>query len=205
MDGRQNRLRDVVGGSVISPPFPPMYSHSYLGAPGRCADASFEIVAEHSRASADAPFSGNAAGGRCDCLEHVLLVEVKGVDVIERAVVGLGDDWQHPAFGVAVVHSVLHQGIPDEAHLMGVGDADDQSQHSRFFYPGNAGHFAVSVKGKIAAKGVIVPNLTLTRYNYRDPGPGDAGLIVNESGVTYQGAGHVGDGVELSSGYTANG
>ena len=63
----------------------------------------------------------------------------------------------------------------------------------------------VSVKGKIAAKGVIVPNLTLTRYNYCDPGPGDAGLIVNESGVTYQGAGHVGDGVELSSGYTANG
>ena len=55
------------------------------------------------------------------------------------------------------------------------------------------------LKREAAAEGGIAPNLAHTGNDYRDPGPGDARVIAYECSVTYQGAWHVCDGIELPS------
>ena len=91
--------------------------------PGGGADASFEVVAEHAGTTADVAFGRRTAGCRGYGLEDVFFGQMEGVDVVEEAIVGLGDDGQEPAIGLTVFDGVRDDAVAYQAYLMGVGDA----------------------------------------------------------------------------------
>jgi hypothetical protein len=60
------------------------------------ADASLEPVADHAGAAPDVALRNGAARGAVERSKHVLRRDVEPVDVVERAVVGLGDHRKAP-------------------------------------------------------------------------------------------------------------
>ena len=92
------------------------------------ADAALEFVADHARPAADVAF-GHAPGPRAGPgREDVLLLDVETVDVVEVAVIGLGDDRQRPPHGGradrALFDLIGDDGVAHHADAVRVGDHD---------------------------------------------------------------------------------
>jgi hypothetical protein len=93
---------------------------------------------------------------------------VLAVDVVEEAVVSLGDDRQAPeAAGerigarlVIMVGLLADVGIGNRAHAVSVADENGTGHKSRLFEPRGSGHFTFAVEGEPAAEGGIVRLLT---------------------------------------------
>ena len=103
------------------------------------ADAALELVADHPGAAADAALGDRAARGRVERGEDVLRPDVQAVDVVQPAVVGLGDDRQAPGRLVGRVAArdvVGDQRVADDADAVGVGDRDRRRQQPRLLDPG---------------------------------------------------------------------
>ncbi len=63
---------------------------------GRGADATFEFVADHARATSDIAFFNGPAMGDVESMESVFRLDVKSVDIVEIAVPSLSYDRQRP-------------------------------------------------------------------------------------------------------------
>ena len=68
------------------------------------------------------------------------------LDIVQPAIVGLGDDGQVKVLGSAVANSEGRNGVTDEADLIGIGYSDRRAQQALLRDPGKAGHLAVAIE-----------------------------------------------------------
>ena len=140
-----------------------------------------------------------------DRIEDVLWLDVQAIGVVQKTVIGLGDNGQRPeaiADGIRTGAAMMIRlppdvGVAHGAHAVRVGDEDGAIDEPGFFHPGSAGHFAVAVLREPAAEGGSV-GIPAARPNHRHAGADR--IAFNQSGVADLDAGDVGDGVQRARG-----
>ena len=61
--------------------------------------SALESIADHTGAAADAALVDRPFDGVLDCREHVLITDVKSVDIVQITVVSFAGHRQHPVIG----------------------------------------------------------------------------------------------------------
>jgi hypothetical protein len=78
--------------------------------------------------------------------ENVLRFDVKPVDVVQPAIISLGDHRQRKWLKEkAFLGLPLNDRIPNDSNAVGVRDPNRAFQETRLFHPGRTGHFTVPV------------------------------------------------------------
>ncbi len=170
--------------------------------PRRCANASFESVAHHSRAAANCAFRHRARLRGIDGVKRVLRFYVEAVDVVQPSVPGLGHYGKGPPVVIGadflVRDNPLNHGVADDADAMGVRNHHGADQKTGLLDPGGAGHFAISVQGPPPGhRGVV--KVFSTRKNRGNAGTDRAfsddklSFAGNQRSVADENAGNIGD------------
>jgi hypothetical protein len=159
--------------------------------------------------AADIAFGHRASGGPVDGRQDVLFAHMLAVDVVQLAVIGLGDDGEGPGVLVPEVVAVmvdhpLGRGSMGCADAMGVGDADRAVEMPCVVDPMHAGHLAIAVQGmKACPDGPHLLRMA-ARQDCRDTRP-DRPFADLERAMTFddrrkadQDALDIGDGIVLS-------
>ena len=170
------------------------------------ADAALEAVADHARPAAHRSFGNRAAFGRVERGEHVLVLHVEAVDVVQIAVVGLGHHRQRPPVagrvGRARADPPADDRVAHHAHAVRVGDHDRALEKSRLLDPRGARHLAVAVLREPAGKRRLRHRVSAARQHGGDAradgsfANDERALTLDDRRVTDGDAGHVGDGIE---------
>src|ERR671912_1083692 len=99
--------------------------------------------------------------------------DVLAVDIVQGAIIGLGDDGKAPV--VLLAGSSLHlgpyQGVAHDADAVGVGDRDRCRQHAGLPDPLQPRHLAVAVEGVRAREDGLVAGKSLAGTDDRNAGP----------------------------------
>ena len=161
-------------------------------------------MADHARAAADRPFLRQAARGVVERGEHMLRLHVEAIDVVQTAVVGLGDDRQPPRLQHVLLGNLPpDDGVPHDADAVGIGHRHRPFQQPALLDPGRAGHFAVAVQREPRGEDrlrVAFPARVDHRHTgaHRSRPHHQLSASGNEGGLADFDARHVGDGVEWS-------
>jgi hypothetical protein len=167
----------------------------------RGADATLESMAYHAGATTNVSLRDPATGGAIQRGDGMRGCHVKAVDVVESAVVGLGDNRQPPGLQPWTRDLPLKDGIAYDADAVRIGNPDRPFEQPALSKPGGARHLAVAVEREPRAEHRVVTRLAAWMDN------GDAGadrplshlepsLTGNERRVPHFNAGDVGDRVE---------
>ena len=175
----------------------------------RCRpDPALEPEADHARAAADAPLGDRPGRRRSQRPPDVLRPHVHPVDVVQDAVVRLGDDGQAPpvAAGAAVgrphLGLVRDQRVAHDPDAVRVGDRDGAAQRAALAQPLQARHLAGPVQRVAPREDRRVPGVLGTRQDHRHarphrPRPDDQRPLAGDQRlVAHPHAGHVRDRVE---------
>jgi hypothetical protein len=106
----------------------------------------------------------------------VLRADVHPVDVVEDAVVRLGDDRQAPPVSVGATGRphlglVADQRIADDPDAVSVGDGDRAGERTALAQPLQAGHLAGPVERVAAREDRPIPGVLAARQDHGDAGP----------------------------------
>ena len=121
------------------------------------------------------------------------------VDIVQHAVIGLGDHRHGPdmfvAEGLAVgVDHPAGRGVMYHPHRMGVGNADRAGEIAGVVNPVHPGHLAIAVKAELPGPDRAGFGVMAVGQDRRDPGADPRG-IVDQRGIADQNAGDVRYGV----------
>src|SRR5438128_4105219 len=170
----------------------------------RCANASFESVANHPCAAANRAFLHCSGLRGIDGAECVLGLDVKAVNIVEPAIPSLCLYGERPPIvtgtNFLVLDNPLNHGVADNADAVRVRDHHGADQKTGFFDPRGSGHFAVPVQGPPPGHHRIV-EISSARKNrgdsraHRSFSNNQFPFAGNQGSVTDEDTGNIGDGI----------
>jgi hypothetical protein len=128
-------------------------------------------VADHAGPTADVALGYRTADlRRSDRTKDVFRSHVEAVDVIEQSVPGLTHDRQRPqpAAVCPVPRAVGDEGVADDAHAVGVRQADRPAELPCLADPLETRQLAIAVEAVTAREHRLVPDVAVVRQDHRD-------------------------------------
>jgi len=139
-------------------------------------------VAPHARAATDGTLLDRPAARSVERCEGMLGRDMESVDVVQAAVVRLGNDRERPEEGGITLAIPGNDGIPHNPDTVRVGDQDRPFEEARVLDPRGAGHLTVSIETEPGSEGRVTRESS-PRQDRGDTRP-DRALPHNELPVT---------------------